>query len=91
MTKTEPHEEHRWLERLLSEWTYEAAAPAESGSPPERAAGTETVRSLGDGTTRRYRDVIELRGDDHRVLTGWVLGDDGKWQQLMTAEYRRKK
>lgn len=162
MNQAEPRKEHRWLERLVGEWTYEATAPGEAGKPPERATGTETVRSLGgvwflaegegempggghvtsvmtigfdpqkqryvgtwiasamthlwvyedgeldaaertltlsatgpsmtgDGRTARYKDVIELRSDDHRVLTGWVLGDDGKWQQLMTAEYRRKK
>lgn len=162
MTTAEPQKEHRWLERLVGEWTYEGVAPAEPGRPPERATGTETVRSLGgiwllaegqgempggghatsvmtlgfdpqqkryvgtwigstmthlwvyeggeldaaertltlnatgpsmtgDGRTMQYKDVIELRSDDHRVLTGWVLGDDGTWQQLMTAEYRRQK
>jgi hypothetical protein len=162
MMKAEPQREHRWLERLVGEWTYEGVTPGESGKQPERSTGTETVRSIGgiwfiaegqgempgggpatsvmtlgfdpqkkryvgtwigsmmthlwvyeggeldaaertltlnatgpsmtgDGRTMQYKDVIELRSDDHRVLTGWVLGDDEKWQQLMAAEYRRKK
>ncbi|HZN64811.1 MAG TPA: DUF1579 domain-containing protein [Tepidisphaeraceae bacterium] len=39
---------------------------------------------------RKYKDVHEFRGDDHRVLTSHLLGDDGKWTQFMTAHYRRK-
>ena len=44
----------------------------------------------GDGTMATYRDVIELKGDDHRVLTSHVRGDDGTWRQFMAAHYRRK-
>jgi hypothetical protein len=39
----------------------------------------------------KYKDVIELRSDDHRVLTSHMLGDDGKWYGFMTAHYRRRK
>jgi hypothetical protein len=41
--------------------------------------------------TGRYKDVIEFRSDDHRVLTSHALDDDGNWQQFMTAHYRRTK
>ena len=43
----------------------------------------------GDGTLQKYRDVITLESDDHRVMTAHVLGDDGEWLQFMTAHYRR--
>jgi hypothetical protein len=39
----------------------------------------------------KYKDVIELKDGDHRVLTSHLLGDDGQWHQFMTASYRRKK
>lgn len=39
----------------------------------------------------KYQDAIELVSDDHRVLTSRTLGDDGKWTQFMTADYRRTK
>jgi hypothetical protein len=38
----------------------------------------------------KYRDSIEFVDDDHRVMTSRVLGDDGNWNQFMTAHYRRK-
>lgn len=43
------------------------------------------------GKTATYKDVIEFKSDDHRVLSSHSLGDDGQWHQFMTANYRRKK
>ncbi len=45
----------------------------------------------GDGTMAKYKDVVEVKSDDHWVLTARVLGDDGTWRDLMTVNYRRKK
>lgn len=42
----------------------------------------------GPGKTARHRDVIEVRSDDHRVLTSHMQGDDGEWHQFMTSHYR---
>ncbi len=156
----EPQKEHKWLQKLVGEWTYEFEA-MEPGQPPVKATGTESVRSIGglwtvaegqgempgvgpvttmmtlgydserkryvgtwvgsmmtylwvydgeldaaervltlnakgpsmagDGRMAQYRDVIELKSDDHRVLTSHALGDDGNWQHFMTVDYRRKK
>jgi hypothetical protein len=43
-----------------------------------------------EGGLASYRDIIELRSPDHRVLTSHLLQDDGSWQQFMTAHYRRQ-
>jgi hypothetical protein len=156
-----PQKEHRWLEKLVGEWTSEGEATMEPGKPPEKFRGTESVRSLGglwilaegqgempdgtkattlmtlgydpgrgryvgtfvgsmmthlwvydgaldaaervltldtegpsmtaDGPMAKYRDAIEFKSDDHRVLTSHVLGDDGTWRGFMTAHYRRRK
>lgn len=154
-----PQKEHRWLEKLVGEWTYEGEASMGPDKPSQKFTGTESVRSLGglwilaegkgdmpgcgeattmltlgydpqkkhyvgtwigsmmthlwvyngeldaaervltlsvegpgmaEGKTASYQDVIEFKSDDHRVLTSRMLGDDGKWQEFMTAHYRRK-
>ena len=43
------------------------------------------------GKTTRYRDVIEIEGEDRRTLTAYVQGDDGEWNQMVTSRYRRLK
>jgi len=46
---------------------------------------------FGDPTKNaRYRDVIEVKGKDKKVLTSWVLAADGNWISFMSAEYTRK-
>jgi Protein of unknown function (DUF1579) len=44
-----------------------------------------------EGMMAKYRDAIEFISDDRRVLTSNYLGDDGKWHEFMTANYRRAK
>jgi hypothetical protein len=155
----EPHEQHRWLHRMVGDWVHETAVPAAPGRPAETVRGRERVRSLGDlwivaegrggmpdggeartlmtlgydpdsvrfvgtwigtmmhylwvyhgelddagtrltlhsvgpdfenpGATRQYQDIIEMRDDDHRLLIGRVLDDDGGWRELTTTNYRR--
>jgi hypothetical protein len=156
----EPQKEHRWLQRLVGEWTYEHEASMRPDKPSEVCRGTESVRSLGGlwtlgegqgempggggattlmtlgydpqkkrfvgtfigsmmanlwvydgeldkdeialtlyaegpdftqpGKTGKYKDVIEFKSDDHRLLSSYAFGEDGQWHQFMTAHYRRK-
>jgi hypothetical protein len=160
MMYAKPEKQHRWLERLLGDWTYETESLAQPGQSVSKATGTETVRSIGglwiqaegrgempgggpatsvmtlgydtqkkryvgswigsmmthqwvyngeidaaervltlnsegpsmsgDGTLSKYQDVIELKSNDLRTLTGQVLTAAGTWQPFMTVEYRRK-
>jgi uncharacterized protein YndB with AHSA1/START domain len=49
---------------------------------------TEGPSFTGEGTAR-YRDIVELRGEDHRLLASEVQGPDGAWTRIMTGEFRR--
>lgn len=44
----QPQEEHRWLQKLVGDWTYEGEAPMKPGEAPEKFSGTETVRKIGE-------------------------------------------
>lgn len=45
--KAEPQKEHRWLEKFIGDWHYEAETLAGPGQPAEIFRGREHVRSLG--------------------------------------------
>jgi hypothetical protein len=77
-----------WIGSMMTHlWVYDGALDA-----TERvlALDSDGPSMAGDGKLAKYRDAIEIRSDDERVLTSSVLGDDGKWQQFMIAHYRRK-
>lgn len=69
-------------------WQYEGELDAD-----------ETVLTLasdgpamtGDEKMAKYKDAIEFKSDDHRVLSSHMLGDDGQWHHFMTTHYRRKR
>jgi hypothetical protein len=44
----EPQKEHRWLQQLLGEWTFESECSMGPDQPPGTFTGSETVRSIGD-------------------------------------------
>ena len=81
-----------WIGSMMTHmWVYEGELNA--------AATVLTLNTEGPafsaegkplGTMAKYKDVIEFKSDNHRVLTSHTLGEDGKWQQFMTADYRRK-
>jgi hypothetical protein len=57
-----------------------------------RVLTLDTEGPMGEeGKLGKFRDVIEILGDDHRVLTSHMLGDDGKWHEHMRTNYRRKR
>jgi len=68
-------------------WLYDGSLDAR-----EKVLTLETEGPSMDGRGRmvKYKDVMEIRSDNHRVLSSHVLDEDGNWWQFMTAHYRRR-
>ena len=78
-----------WIGSMMTHmWVYDGELDAGGTTLTLAASGPGMS---GDGAMGQYRDVIEFKSDDHRVLTSHALGEDGEWRQFMTAHYRRVK
>ena len=51
---------------------------------------TEGPSFADESRTSRYRDALELKSADHKVLTSSVQRADGTWLTFLRVEYRRK-
>jgi len=77
-----------WVGSMMTHlWVYEGVLDAEE---KVLTLNTEGPSCTGDGAIAKYKDVVEIKNNDHRVLTSHILGDDGVWHAFMTANYRRK-
>ena len=78
-----------WIGSMMSYlWVYDGFLDA---SEKVLTLNAEGPSSTAEGKLGKFKDVIEFESDDHRVLTAHMLGDDGTWQQFMTANYYRTK
>jgi hypothetical protein len=78
-----------WLGSMMTYlWVYDGGLDAAERVLTLEAEGPSMA---AEGKMAKYKDVIEIKSDDHRVLTSHMLGEDGKWQHFMTANYRRVK
>jgi hypothetical protein len=78
-----------WIGSMMAHlWLYDGVLDADGRTLPLQAEGPSMA---GDGTLGTYKDVIEIRSPDERVMTSHMLGEDGAWRQFMTATYRRIK
>jgi hypothetical protein len=78
-----------WVGSMMNHlWVYDGELNAEATalSLPSQGPDFQTP-----GKYVQYKDVIEFKSNDHRVLTAHSLGDDGKWTELMTMDYFRVK
>ncbi|MCE9605254.1 MAG: DUF1579 domain-containing protein [Planctomycetia bacterium] len=51
---------------------------------------TEGPNFTQDGLAK-YQDIITWVDEDHHILTSQFRSEDGRWNQFMTAHYRRQK
>jgi hypothetical protein len=77
-----------WVDTMMPHmWSYKGTLDDAKKSLTLEAEGPD----MADPTkSARYRDVIELKGKDKKSMTSSMLGADGKWTTVATAEYTRK-
>jgi hypothetical protein len=76
-----------WVGSMMTYlWVYDGSLDAQE---KVLTLNTEGPNFGGEGLAK-FQDVIEIKSDDHRVLTSQTLGEDGSWQRFVTANYRRK-
>jgi hypothetical protein len=76
-----------WIGSVMAyQWVYEGRLDA---SERVLTLDCEGPSFTVEGAMSRYRDIIEIIDDDHRVLRAETLGEDGQWQQFMETRYRR--
>ena len=81
-----------WVGSMMTHlWVYDGELDASGRVLTLNAEGPDMSPGAAPGKRARYRDVIEIKSADQRTLTSFCLGDDGNWQQFMTAHYRRVK
>lgn len=75
-----PRKQHEWLQQLVGEWESEVEIQTETGQPPVKSQGTESVRSLGG-----FWIVAENKGNMMGTpFTGLMtLGYDTQTQQYV--------
>lgn len=90
MKPAKPTAQHKWLQKLVGEWTYESEMPTEPGKPPLRCSGKESVRTLGGLWVLAEGRGEMPGGDEGRMLL--TLGYDpakkrfvGSWVGSMMA------
>ena len=81
MQSPEPQAEHKWLQRLVGEWTFEGDATMGPDQPPSKFAGTESVRSIGGLWT--LGEGIGKMPDGSPTVTFMTLGYDPVKKQFI--------
>jgi hypothetical protein len=79
--QAEPQQEHHWLQKLVGDWTYETEVTMGADNPPEKATGTEKVRSL-DGLWIVGEGQGEMPGSG-AATTMITLGYDPQQQRYV--------
>jgi hypothetical protein len=81
-----------WVGSMMTHlWVYDGELDSSGKILTLNSEGPDMSSAATPGKMAKYKDVIELKSVDHRILTSHSLGDDGVWQLFMTAHYRRTK
>ena len=61
----------------------------------KKEGNTLTLESEGEcpmnpGKQTSFKDVVELKSPDHRVMTSYMLGEKGEWVKMMTIHAHKE-
>lgn len=79
--KAEQQQEHRWLDKLVGEWSYEGECIMGPDQPPMKHEGVEVVRSLGGLWTLGEGEGPMPDGDTARTVM--TLGYDPQTKRFV--------
>jgi hypothetical protein len=81
-----------WVGSMMTHlWVYDGELDASGKILTLNSEGPDMSPGAAPGKLVSYRDVIEFKTADHRTLTSFCQDENGNWQQIMTADYRRTK
>jgi hypothetical protein len=76
-----------WVDSMMNYlWHYEGTVDASGKKLTLDAEGPHFT----SGKMTKYRDSYEFKTPDLIIATSEIMGDDGKWSTIMTAEVKRK-
>ena len=78
-----------WVDSVQSHMWHYTGTLDESGKVLTLEA--EGPNMLAPGEMAKYRDVIEIKSKDEKILRSSMQNADGEWVNFMTATYTRKK
>jgi hypothetical protein len=80
-----------WIDSHTDQlWVYDGTMNSAGTTLTLEAEGPNMMDPTSTKPTK-YRDVIEVKSADHRVLTSSAQDENGEWVHFMTAHYRRIK
>jgi hypothetical protein len=78
-----------WIDSMNSHMVvYDNASLDSSG---KLMLNAEMPNPMLGGKLTKFKDVLEVKSKDEKILTSAMLGEDGKWTTFLTVKYRRKK
>jgi hypothetical protein len=78
----EAQAQHRWLQQMIGDWTYESQCAMHQDQPPAKASGRETVRALGELWTIG-ESVGSMPGGEGEARMQIALGFDPARQKFV--------
>jgi hypothetical protein len=78
-----------WADTMTSYlWKYEGTVNAAGNI---LTLETEGPSPMSPDKNTKFREITEFKSNDHRVFTSSALGEDGKWNTIITVTARRVK